>query len=56
MVISPDMRFDIVSQQFCLHYAFETEAKAKQMVANVADYLRPGGYWIGTLPDAYWIT
>ncbi|RKP10391.1 mRNA capping enzyme-domain-containing protein [Thamnocephalis sphaerospora] len=54
--ISPEQRFDVVSQQFCLHYAFETEAKAKQMVSNVADHLRPGGFWIGTLPDAYWIT
>ncbi|KAI9596221.1 guanine-N(7)-methyltransferase domain-containing protein, partial [Syncephalis fuscata] len=55
-VIPLDEKFDMVSQQFCLHYAFETEHKARQMVKNVADYLRPGGRWIGTLPDAYWIT
>ncbi|RKP24446.1 guanine-N(7)-methyltransferase domain-containing protein, partial [Syncephalis pseudoplumigaleata] len=54
-VIPRGEQFDIVTQQFCLHYAFETEHKARQMVKNVADHLSRGGRWIGTLPDAYWI-
>ncbi|GAA6003206.1 hypothetical protein JCM10207_001799 [Rhodosporidiobolus poonsookiae] len=44
--------FDIVSMQFCMHYALETEAKARQMLENVARFLRPGGVFIGTIPDA----
>ncbi|GAA5826103.1 hypothetical protein JCM5353_008383 [Sporobolomyces roseus] len=44
--------FDVVSMQFCMHYAFETEPKARQMLDNVSKYLRPGGIVIGTIPDA----
>ncbi|KAI9227679.1 MAG: guanine-N(7)-methyltransferase domain-containing protein, partial [Piptocephalis tieghemiana] len=47
--------FDAVSMQFCLHYAFETEERARQMLRNVSEALRPGGMFIGTLPDANWI-
>ena len=38
--------------QFCMHYAFETEAKARQMLDNVTRYLRPGGTFVGTIPNA----
>lgn len=44
--------FDVVSMQFCLHYAFETEDKARMMLSNVVRHLRPGGTFIGTIPDA----
>ncbi|GAA5938271.1 hypothetical protein JCM3775_002933 [Rhodotorula graminis] len=44
--------FDIVSMQFCMHYAFETEAKVRMMLANVARYLKPGGVFVGTIPDS----
>lgn len=44
--------FDVVSMQFCMHYAFETERKARCMLDNVARYLRPGGIFIGTIPNA----
>ncbi|GAA5911100.1 mRNA (guanine-N7)-methyltransferase [Sporobolomyces salmoneus] len=44
--------FDVVSMQFCMHYAFETEEKARMMLSNVTQYLRPGGVVIGTIPDA----
>ncbi|GAA5951758.1 hypothetical protein JCM3765_003109 [Sporobolomyces pararoseus] len=44
--------FDVVSMQFCMHYAFETEQKARMMLENVSKYLRPGGVVIGTIPDA----
>lgn len=46
------MKFDIVSCQFALHYAFRTEAALRQMLYNVSAGLRSGGYFIGTLPDA----
>ncbi|KIM48844.1 hypothetical protein M413DRAFT_87992 [Hebeloma cylindrosporum] len=44
--------FDVVSMQFCMHYAFETLQKARCMLDNVSRYLRPGGVFIGTIPNA----
>ncbi|KAK4048748.1 mRNA cap guanine-N7 methyltransferase [Microbotryomycetes sp. JL221] len=44
--------FDVVSMQFCMHYAFETKEKAHMMLSNVSRFLRPGGRFIGTIPDA----
>ncbi len=41
--------------QFCMHYAFETEAKVRMMLKNVTDYLRPGGVFIGTIPNAKYL-
>lgn len=43
---------DVISMQFCMHYAFETESKARQMLANVMRYLKPGGVFLGTIPDS----
>ncbi|KAG8913073.1 mRNA cap guanine-N7 methyltransferase [Tulasnella sp. 408] len=43
--------FDVVSMQFCMHYAFETEFKARTMLKNVSQWLRPGGIFIGTIPN-----
>ncbi|KAK9447799.1 mRNA capping enzyme-domain-containing protein [Limtongia smithiae] len=43
---------DIVTMQFCLHYAFESEAKARQMLENVSHSLRRGGKFIGTIPSS----
>lgn len=44
--------FDVCSCQFALHYSFETEARARQALQNVAGLLRPGGVFLGTIPDA----
>ncbi|TFY52973.1 hypothetical protein EVJ58_g9712 [Rhodofomes roseus] len=44
--------FDVVSMQFCMHYAFESEKKVRCMLRNVSENLRPGGSFIGTIPDA----
>lgn len=43
--------FDVVTMQFCMHYAFETEKKARVMLDNVSKYLRPGGRFVGTIPN-----
>ncbi|KAI8460232.1 mRNA capping enzyme-domain-containing protein [Phakopsora pachyrhizi] len=43
--------FDLVSLQFCMHYAFETQSKARMMLENVSRNLRPGGIFMGTIPD-----
>ncbi|ROW08438.1 hypothetical protein VMCG_03144 [Cytospora schulzeri] len=50
--ISSDRGFDVVSMMFCMHYAFETEAKARQMLKNVAGSLKKGGRFIGTIPNS----
>lgn len=35
-----------------MHYAFENAAKARMMIENVSRYLRRGGIFIGTIPNA----
>lgn len=47
------IKFDIVSCQFAFHYCFESLPQARRMLQNVSECLKPGGYFIGTLPDAY---
>ncbi|XP_029370780.1 mRNA cap guanine-N(7) methyltransferase isoform X1 [Echeneis naucrates] len=49
----PDLMFDICSCQFVYHYSFESEQKADMMLRNACDRLKPGGYFIGTTPDAF---
>lgn len=53
----PDCKFpcDLVSVQFCLHYAFETEEKARRALLNVSKSLKIGGHFFGTLPDSEFI-
>ncbi|XP_020522281.1 mRNA cap guanine-N7 methyltransferase 1 isoform X2 [Amborella trichopoda] len=38
--------------EFALHYSWQTEARARRALENVASLLRPGGIFIGTMPDA----
>ena len=45
-------QYDNVTMQFCMHYAFESASKARMMIENVSRYLRKGGYFIGTIPNA----
>ncbi|XP_077456923.1 mRNA cap guanine-N(7) methyltransferase isoform X1 [Stigmatopora argus] len=49
----PDVKFDICSCQFVYHYSFESESKADTMLRNACERLKPGGFFIGTTPDAY---
>ncbi|KAJ2698740.1 mRNA cap guanine-N7 methyltransferase [Coemansia sp. IMI 203386] len=51
----PDYQADIISAQFCLHYAFETETKVRQMLQNVSSHLRSGGTFVITIPNANWL-
>lgn len=54
-VLSPTslaVPFDAVSMQFCMHYAFETIQKVRVMLDNVTRWLRPGGTFVGTIPNA----
>jgi len=41
-----------VSMQFCMHYAFETEERARCMLDNVSRWLRSGGVFVGTIPNS----
>ena len=43
--------FDVVSLQFCMHYAFESEEKVRTMLTNVTKWMKPGGRFIGTIPN-----
>ena len=44
--------FDVVSMMFCMHYAFENEAKARGMLRNVAGSLKKGGRFLGVIPNS----
>uniref|UniRef100_A0A1I7TTH8 mRNA cap guanine-N(7) methyltransferase n=1 Tax=Caenorhabditis tropicalis TaxID=1561998 RepID=A0A1I7TTH8_9PELO len=44
--------FDLVSCQFAMHYSFVDELSAKTFINNAVGMLKPGGVFIGTLPDA----
>ncbi|RYO87815.1 hypothetical protein DL764_008809 [Monosporascus ibericus] len=44
--------FDIVSMMFCMHYAFESEQKARRMLENVSGALKKGGRFIGCIPSS----
>ncbi|PIA50866.1 hypothetical protein AQUCO_01200267v1 [Aquilegia coerulea] len=50
--LEDDAPFDICSCQFAMHYSWSTEARARQALANVSALLRPGGTFIGTMPNA----
>ncbi|KAI7821604.1 mRNA capping enzyme-domain-containing protein [Kickxella alabastrina] len=50
-----DYKADVISAQFCLHYAFETETKAHQMMSNVSSHLAKGGTFVCTIPNANWL-
>ncbi|XP_042338080.1 mRNA cap guanine-N7 methyltransferase, partial [Plectropomus leopardus] len=49
----PDLMFDICSCQFVYHYSFESQQKADLMLRNACERLKPGGFFIGTTPDAF---
>ena len=44
--------FDVVSMMFCMHYAFESEEKARGMLRNVAGSLKKGGRFLGVIPNS----
>lgn len=48
----PEIKLDLTSCQFAFHYCFESLPQAEMMLRNASESLRPGGYFIGTIPDA----
>lgn len=49
----PSIELHLVSCQFAFHYCFESLKQAECMMRNAAECLRAGGYFVGTIPDAY---
>ncbi|KAJ3295192.1 mRNA cap guanine-N7 methyltransferase [Borealophlyctis nickersoniae] len=54
-LVPPGHKFDLVSCQFALHYSFESEKKARMALQNITQHLKPGGHFLGTIPNAYWL-
>ncbi|KAA8492719.1 mRNA cap guanine-N7 methyltransferase 1 [Porphyridium purpureum] len=50
--LEPGLTFDLVSCQFAIHYAFENEARVRQMLTNATARLKKGGYFLGTTTDS----
>eukprot|EP00127_Corallochytrium_limacisporum_P004525 Clim_evm25s166 gene=Clim_evmTU25s166 len=48
-----EIYYDFVSCQFAYHYSFETEEKARMLLHNATERLKPGGYFVGTIPNCY---
>ena len=46
-----DASVDIVSIQFALQFAFDTEASASHLISEITRVLRPGGILVGMFPD-----
>ena len=44
--------FELVSCQFAVHYFFESKDTLRNFVQNLATFLQPGGYFVGTCLDA----
>jgi len=49
--LSYSSRFDLVSCQFALHYAWSSESSARQVLRNAARHLKDGGVFVLTFPD-----
>lgn len=49
------LQFDNVSMQFCMHYAFSSEANVESMLENVSKSLKVGGMFVGTIPSSDFI-
>jgi len=51
-IIPPNVKFDIVSCQMSMHYVFNSELSVRTFLNIVTARLVPGGFFIGTIPDA----
>ncbi|PVU89007.1 hypothetical protein BB561_005610 [Smittium simulii] len=55
VIAQKDFKAHIVSAQFSIHYAFDSEIRVRQLLSNVANHLYSGGHFIGTTLNAYWL-
>ncbi|KAI5952798.1 ABD1 [Candida jiufengensis] len=54
-IIDKTFPVDLVSIQFALHYAFETEEKVRTLLTNISRSLKSGGKFVGTIPSSDFI-
>ena len=47
-----DKKFDVISAQFSLHYLFDSKKSVENLIKNINNYLKIGGYIIITMFDA----
>lgn len=47
-----DIEYDCVSSQFMANYLLGSEANLRRYFTNVTEKLKPGGFFLGTIPDA----
>lgn len=52
VVDDKSIRFDLTSCQFVYNYSFDTYPRAEAMLTNACRYLKMGGFFIGTMPNA----
>uniref|UniRef100_A0A915HPT7 mRNA cap guanine-N(7) methyltransferase n=1 Tax=Romanomermis culicivorax TaxID=13658 RepID=A0A915HPT7_ROMCU len=50
--LDKNLFFNLCSCQFSLHYSFSDMKRATMMLQNACECLKPGGYFIGTIPNA----
>jgi SAM-dependent methyltransferase len=50
-IFTKDKKFDIISSQFVIHYLFGNNTSMDNMIKNINQYLRLGGYVLLTLFD-----
>jgi mRNA (guanine-N7-)-methyltransferase len=43
--------YDVVTCMFALHYFCNTDATLRHVLQNIASVLKPGGFFVGTVPD-----
>ncbi|KAM0688021.1 mRNA cap guanine-N7 methyltransferase [Conglomerata obtusa] len=46
-----ERKFDLISSQFSLHYAFQTEDSFNRTISNIDLHLNSKGYFIATIPN-----
>jgi SAM-dependent methyltransferase len=50
-IFTKDRKFDIINSQFAIHYLFDSDNSLNNLVDNINNYLKTGGYLIFTLFD-----
>jgi SAM-dependent methyltransferase len=50
-IFTKDRQFDIYSSQFVIHYLFSSETSVNNLIENIKNHLKPGGYILLTLFD-----
>eukprot|EP01132_Coremiostelium_polycephalum_P004249 gene4249-5318_t len=54
-VFPRDVKVDLASCQFSLHYSFRSEESARGLLNNVSSVLKKNGYFICTIPNSCYI-